>query len=471
MTEPGDTTVSSAPGGGDEAYCPECNDSFTIDHGFCPNDGAKLIVLRARPDLMIGRVFDERYEVRSVLGHGGMGTVYRGWQRSVDREVAIKVIHPKLAGDRVAVKRFLREARLSSRLNQPNIINVYDFGQTDDSVLFIVMELLRGHTLVHDVEAGDPLPLKRVITIGLQLCDALEAAHNQNIIHRDLKPGNIVILDEPPGRDLVKVLDFGLAKSLLNDTSRVTHTSSMLGTPLYMPPEQVEGRDTDTRSDLYALGCILHHMATGTPPYVREHVGAVLRAHVHEPVPALPPTLPPPLAEAIHRLLQKEPEQRLQTAGAVRAALQTVADGGYRGETARVPDVATVPRVVQAQTIPGAPPPARRWLVIVIGLGLAAGAIGIVMATRGDSRGTGEVAAPVGSSDQSKPGVELAAHTPPIDASIDAAIDAAPDAARDAAIVDAPRRVDPPIRHGIRPHPAHDAGDDMPDLPFIDAGR
>jgi|GEM_PF-3219818 len=463
MTDSRDITVSSLPGGGDEAYCPECNHSFTIDHEFCPNDGAKLILLRARPDAMIGRVFDERYEVRAALGHGGMGTVYSGWQRSVDREVAIKVIHPKLAGDRVAVKRFLREARLSSRLNQPNIINVYDFGQTDDSVLFIVMELLRGHTLVRDVEAGRPLLLKRVVTIGLQLCDALEAAHNQNIIHRDLKPGNIVILDEPPGRDLIKVLDFGLAKSLVNDTSRVTHTSSMLGTPLYMPPEQVEGRDTDTRSDLYALGCILYQMATGTPPYVREHVGAVLQAHVNEPVPALPPTLPPPLAEAIHRLLQKNPDQRLQTASAVRDALQAVVDGGYRGETARVSEVATVPRIVQAETIraPAQPAaPARRYLIIVIALGLVAGEVAGDNVSSNDH--TGSAAKPVNANAGSAK--TSSNDSPPVDAPIDTAIDAV--------IVDAPR-VDASIRQRPRTRPllTRDAGDDMPDLPFVDAGR
>src|SRR5258706_618589 len=139
VADPHDQTVASQPSAateseGDEAYCAPCNNSFTLDHMFCPNDGAKLVKLKARADTLLGRVFDNRYEIRSALGHGGMGTVYRGWQMSVDREVAIKVIHPKLASVRQVAKRFLREARLSSRLNQPNIVNVYDFGQTDDGI-------------------------------------------------------------------------------------------------------------------------------------------------------------------------------------------------------------------------------------------------------------------------------------------------------------------------------------------------
>src|SRR5262249_33436119 len=155
---------------------------------------------------------------------GGMGTVYRGWQLSVDREVAIKVIDPRLASDRTAVKRFLREARLASRLSQPNIVNVYDFGQTEDGILYLVMELLKGHTLAHE-QRGEPWTVKRSAHVISQLCDALESAHAQGIVHRDLKPGNIIVLDEPPGRDLIKVLDFGLAKSLTGDAhSRVTKT-------------------------------------------------------------------------------------------------------------------------------------------------------------------------------------------------------------------------------------------------------
>jgi serine/threonine protein kinase len=332
-----DTLASQSPSGpsstGDEAYCPACGDSFGVETARCPKDGARLVKLKAQVDPMLGRVLDERYEVRAALGEGGMGTVYRGWQLSVDREVAIKVIHAKLASDRIAVKRFLREARLSSRLTQPSIVNVYDFGQSEDGTLFLVMELLKGSTLASILESMRPLPLKRVTTMALQLCDALESAHGQGIIHRDLKPGNIIILDDPPGRDLLKVLDFGLAKSLLTETtSVVTHSNALLGTPLYMPPEQIDGRPTDQASDFYSFGCILYQMITGRPPFLGDSVNLVLASHMHDPVPPLPPHIPPQIAQMIAWMMVKDPTQRVASARAVRDAFEAAIAQGLPPE-------------------------------------------------------------------------------------------------------------------------------------------
>ncbi|MFN0248227.1 MAG: protein kinase domain-containing protein [Kofleriaceae bacterium] len=332
-----DTLASRAPGAatsvGDEAYCPACGESFGLDVERCPKDGARLVKLKAQVDPMLGRVLDDRYEVRAALGEGGMGTVYRGWQLSVDREVAIKVIHAKLATDRIAVKRFLREARLSSRLTQPSIVNVYDFGQSEDGTLFLVMELLKGQTLASLLESMRPLPLKRVVTIALQLCDALESAHGQGIIHRDLKPGNIIVLDDPPGRDLVKVLDFGLAKSLLTETtSVVTHSNAMLGTPLYMPPEQIDGRPTDQASDFYSFGCILYQMMTGRPPFLGDSVNLVLASHMHDPIPALPPHVPPQIASMVTWMMAKDPSGRVASARAVRDAFEAALAQGLPPE-------------------------------------------------------------------------------------------------------------------------------------------
>jgi serine/threonine-protein kinase len=395
MSEPFESTVASQPADtasdGDEAYCAACNQSFGLDHMFCPNDGARLVKLKARPDLLLGRVFDTRYEIRALLGHGGMGTVYRGWQLSVDREVAIKVIHPKLASVRDVAKRFLREARLSSRLNQPNIINVYDFGQTDDGILYLVMELLRGRPLARDLEMHRPMPVRRITTIALQICDGLEAAHGQGIIHRDLKPQNIVILDDPPGRDLVKILDFGLAKSLLNDTtSLVTQSDALLGTPLYMPPEQILGKPSDRRADLYSLGCILYQMVSGRPPFVGENINVVLGAHIREPAPPLPDDAPPSLVAMIHRLMRKAPEDRLATAGVVHELMAALAAGSQ----AAVPELAT--RAEPAKPPPGPAAPAvtpttgggagvrpRRWLPVIVALlavaAISGAAVGVVV--------------------------------------------------------------------------------------------
>jgi tRNA A-37 threonylcarbamoyl transferase component Bud32 len=312
---------------GEEAYCSACGHSFSAETSICPNDGARLVKLAAQRDDMIGKVLDNRYEIRAPLGKGGMGTVYRGWQLSVDREVAIKVIHPKLSSDRAIVKRFLREARIASRLSQPNIVNVYDFGQSEQ-VLYLVMELLRGHTLADELAGNRPINMRRTAVIGAQLCDALEGAHAQGIVHRDLKPGNIMILDDPPGRDLIKVLDFGLAKSFASeaDGTGVTSTSAIIGTPLYMAPEQIEGKPSDQRADLYSLGCILYEMLSGAAPFVDPVVSAVLARHIADTPAALPQHVPVPMRALVEKLLAKQPDDRLRGAREVRQALETVND-------------------------------------------------------------------------------------------------------------------------------------------------
>ena len=398
MTDLPDTVRSGDGAAGTaEAYCPACGQSFPPDHARCPNDGTKLVRLAGQVDPLIGRVFEQRYEIRSRLGAGGMGAVYRGWQVSVDREVAIKVIDPRLSGNRSVVKRFLREARLSSRLGQPSIVNVYDFGQTEDGILYIVMELVRGHTLGDELEAHRALGLHRTITIGVQLCDALDAAHKQGIVHRDLKPGNVILLDEPAGRDLIKVLDFGLAKSLDHDPiSNVTRSDALLGTPLYMSPEQIAGQPTDARADLYALGCMLHEMLSGSAPFGAPTVERVLANHIYELAAPLPADVPPALADLIARLIAKHAADRPQTAAEVRDALfaELERPSGLvarpRGAPLSSPGPAAPPITLPPITPPpGAPPLTlppnavgtrrRRW-PLAIALGALAGvAIGVAV--------------------------------------------------------------------------------------------
>jgi serine/threonine-protein kinase len=367
MTDGPDTLRNDEP----EAYCPACGQSFPPDVERCPNDRAVLVRLRGKLDPLIGRIFEQRYEIRSQLGEGGMGTVYRGWQVSVDREVAIKVIDPKLSSNRDIVKRFLREARLSSRLQQPSIVNVYDFGQTEDGILYIVMELLRGHTLARELETHRVFNLERTITIGMQLCDALDAAHKLGIIHRDLKPGNVVILDEPAGRDLVKVLDFGLAKSLVSDAiSKVTLSDAMLGTPLYMSPEQIQGHPSDQRADLYSLGCMLHEMLSGTTPFGDKTVDRVLSNHIYELAAPLPPDVPAPLADLILRLIAKHPDERPSSAPEVRDAL--VSQLGQLGQSSTLGIRVMAERrsagaaPAHAATSPSVAHPRRRGLIALI---------------------------------------------------------------------------------------------------------
>jgi serine/threonine protein kinase len=310
----------------------------------CPNDGARLVRFKSQRDPMIGRVLDGRFEVRAPLGTGGMGTVYRAWQLSVDREVAVKVVHAKLANDRTAAKRFLREARLASRLSQPNIVNVHEFGQTEDGVLYLVMELLRGETLAQLLERERGMPLKRATSILLQLCDALDAAHSMGIVHRDLKPGNIVLLEGPAGREPVKVLDFGLAKSLVSDsTTHITQTDAILGTPLYMPPEAVQAKPMDQRGDIYSLGCIFYELLAGAPPFFDPSVNVVLSMHLSSPPPMLPEHVPMAVAELILTMMAKRPEQRPQTAADVRAHLQAVMERELARSASSYAPMQTIP--------------------------------------------------------------------------------------------------------------------------------
>jgi serine/threonine-protein kinase len=182
-------------------YCPNC-EQMVPDGERCPADGTKLVRLGARVDPLIGRELDGRYTIIEKLGQGGMGAVYRSSQHGLGREVAIKVVNSHLVAEPEILKRFLREAKLASKLSHPNAVAVLDFGQTDDDVFYLVMELVVGSTLDHVIRAEKLFKPERVVRIGMQVCDALERAHELQIVHRDLKPSNMMLLDH--GRDLIK---------------------------------------------------------------------------------------------------------------------------------------------------------------------------------------------------------------------------------------------------------------------------
>jgi hypothetical protein len=357
-----------------ELYCSACEHMFdTIVGTECPRDGTRLVRLVAQADPFVGRDLDGRYVIKDKLGQGGMGAVYRAVQRSVDREVAIKVVNPTMMADPVIIKRFLREARLASRLNHPNAVAVLDFGQTTDGVFYLVMELVPGRTLEAIIEDASTLSPARMIPIAVQICSALEGAHAVMLVHRDLKPANVIV----DAKDHVKVLDFGIAKSLSPDTISPTMTSSgaVIGSPGFMPPEIAQGRPCE-RADQYSLGCILYLAVTGHLPFDAETLPAMMRMHAHDPVPPLPATVPRALNAVILRLLEKDPDARFAGAGDVRVALESA----LARPSSPLPWVAEKPkrRVDQATTIPlGSPPPARRWpwllgALVAIGGGVAA---------------------------------------------------------------------------------------------------
>src|SRR6266849_317319 len=267
-----------------------------------------------------GTDFGPRYHVESLLGSGGMGKVYKARDRELDRTVAIKVLRPDLMTDPQAMQRFKHELLLASSISHPNILRIHDLGEYN-AVKFISMAYVDGGDLTQLLHKEGRLPLPRTLNIMKQLAAALAAAHAVSVVHRYLKPQNIM-LDRD---DHVYVSDFGIAKTLESDRTRVTRTGAVLGTPLYMSPEQVEGKPVDHRSDLYTLGLIFYEMLTGVLPFSGDTTFQLMYQRVHE-VPKRPelviPDLPPYLSRICLKCLEKEPAKRYQSAGEILADLE-----------------------------------------------------------------------------------------------------------------------------------------------------
>jgi serine/threonine-protein kinase len=290
-------------------------------------------------DRLLGAVLDGRYRIDAPLGAGAMGTVYRGVQISVGREVAIKLVNPEWVRNQEVVRRFVREAVLTSQLVHPNAVSVLDFGQTRDGVYYLVMELLTGRTLEELVRMERRLSPERVLRIGSQICSALTSAHHLSILHRDLKPANIIMVNSLATTDHVKVVDFGIAKCLTLDpggrNTDITRVGALLGTPAYMPPEVLMGAPADQRSDLYSLGCIMYELATGRTPYLAETIPQL----IHEMTTGTPPTphelgVPGALASIISALIARNPAHRYMDAAHLQAALNQLE---YPGPTHMTP--------------------------------------------------------------------------------------------------------------------------------------
>ena len=267
---------------------------------------------------MIGREIAGRFRILSLLGEGGMGAVYRGEQISLKRAVAVKVLRPELSANQLLLARFSAEAQAVAKLDHPNTVKVYDFGQDRDGSLFIAMELIDGQPLRSVIGAAGPLPPARAFNIALQVAASLVDAHASNIVHRDLKPDNVMLVDKGRQRDVVRVLDFGIAK--LRDDSRatqqaMTQAGDMLGTPQYMAPEQIKGEAIDGRTDIYALGCMLYEMVTARLPFEAPSIMAMLSKHLME-MPLSPSQrrpdlqLSPAIDHVVMMALQKDPSAR-----------------------------------------------------------------------------------------------------------------------------------------------------------------
>lgn len=267
-----------------------------------------------------------------LVGVGGMGRVYRAEQRMLGRTVAIKVIHPHLLSDEQSVARFYTEARAASRLNHPNSVSIIDFGRTDDGILYLVMEYLEGKDLARLMREDGPLPIARICEILASVLDALAEAHALGVVHRDLKPENVIIERLKAGRDLVKVVDFGLAKLLSGQQGRpsITLPGLVCGTPDYMSPEQGRGEETDSRGDIYSVGVMLFELLTERLPFVADTPTNVVLMHIQDPVPdprevAPERKIPDQLVQVLMRSLSKSLQQRYQRAEEMASALRRIA--------------------------------------------------------------------------------------------------------------------------------------------------
>jgi eukaryotic-like serine/threonine-protein kinase len=269
------------------------------------------------------------YKITAKLGEGGMGVVYLAEHPVIGKKVAMKAIHPELSKNSDVVSRFVTEAKAVNQIGHEHIVDIADFGNTSDGEFYFVMEYLQGESLSDRLRREHRLAPPSALSITAQIADALNSSHEQGIIHRDLKPENIFLcINRGPGRDFVKVLDFGLAKLTLSDqkVSHKTRTGSVMGTPYYMSPEQCEGKiEIDHRADIYSLGVLLFEMLTGKVPFGGDGYGEIIVKHVTMPPPSvrsINEELPEEMDLILYRALAKDRDQRFQTMAEFEEALR-----------------------------------------------------------------------------------------------------------------------------------------------------
>ncbi len=319
-------------------------------------------------------VLDNRYDVGRPLGSGGMGEVFLARDRVLGRDVALKVLRSQYAGDREFAERFKREARSAASLSHPNIVQVYDRGETEDGASYIAMEYVPGGTLKEKILAEGPLGRREAAALGAQVAEALGAAHERGVVHRDIKPQNVLLTD----RGDAKVADFGIARA--GSSVTISKTGSVMGTAGYMSPEQALGKPATPKSDLYSLGVVLYEALTGELPYTADNPIAVSMKHVNEPlVPPkeIDPAIPEGMNALVVKLMAKNPEDRYASANELADDLWRISRGR---EPAAVPAVAAPTRTQRAPVAPPGrttrvqpPRPARRrrgipWLLIVVAM-------------------------------------------------------------------------------------------------------
>jgi serine/threonine-protein kinase len=407
-------------------------------------------VLQGEPKRMYGERVGP-YTILRKLGEGGMGAVYEAEHGLLGRRAAIKVLHPAMSANEEVVARFFNEARATTVIADPGIVQIFDFGYHTDGSAYIVMELLPGESMATRLARVGRMAARDAFRLLRQVATSLEGAHTRGVVHRDLKPDNIFIVGDPAvtGGERTKILDFGIAKLADGDANRMkTRTGSLIGTPLFMSPEQCRGVSTiDHRADIYSFGCMMYLCVTGYVPFDGEGVGDIMFAHMGT-VPRAPSTIvavPPVVDDIILTCMAKQPKDRFSSMTALVSAM-TAAEpllwdlGPDPGPIPATPSAITTFSGASGET--STPSPARHWLLAVGGLILLGGAgLAAGLFVRGGE--AMPVAAP--------PPIAASADAA-VDAAIDAPVDAPPDAMIDAAIdarIDAaPVAKQPPkIRH------------------------
>ena len=324
--------------------CATCGTAYPSTVRICVRDGTPLVA-DAADDPYLGTLLDGKYRIDAFINAGGMGSLYRALHVMLDKTVAVKVIKNELVTSDEIVARFQREARAASNLHHPNIVSIYDLGQTSDGRLYIAMEFIDGPSLRQVIRQNGPLTPGQSIDMLRQVASALSSAHRKQIVHRDLKSDNLMLASED-GRKVVKLVDFGIAKTF-DDSTQLTAAGFMLGTPRYMSPEQAAGKPVDHRADLYSLGVILYEMLTGDVPFGDAALTSMLVRLATEVPP--PPSsrcpdgrVPPALDAVAMRCLEKDPDERFQSADEFAAALERAS---AEVDTSPAPSQTSIPTV------------------------------------------------------------------------------------------------------------------------------
>ena len=400
--------------------CSVCGTEWPDDTKFCPNDGTTLHAPVAGADL-VGSIIADKFHIEKKLGEGGMGTVYLAEHVKMRRKSAIKVMAPAVASDPEAIARFNREAANAARINHPNVCQIYDFGDTEDGTIFLAMEFIEGESLSDLLQREGRLSLERAAGILRQTGAALQVAHDEGIVHRDLKPDNIMLAKARDGSDVVKVVDFGIAKAMTGEEGqKVTKTGLVVGTPEYMSPEQLSGDVLDGRSDIYSLALVFFRSVTGSLPFqadsaqetmVKRLTDAPLKLAEVAPDAQWPPRLQGVMDRALERMPADRYASAAMFAGDVENAVRSAAvplsvdtEGATQimdhsaTEELTPTRVSSEPKTVTPQTPAPVPSPprarAKKKPVVAIAASLAAvivigGGTAVVLLRGGEEQGAG----------------------------------------------------------------------------------